>query len=110
MNLIYWFNIIVLFGTFLVSLRLFLLLFEVDSIVYEVLNPPSRMIIKTFLIMLTIGQLHAMEGDQMYEIHLHDLMRDIGMFGLLLFVNIYIIHTRAKENKLKKHNHHEEVH
>lgn len=97
MDLIYWFNIVVLFGTFLMAGILFLLLFEVDSIVYTSLSQPSRLILKAFLIMLCIGQLHAMEGDKMYEVNLHDLMRDIGMFGVLLFTNIYIKHVRSRD-------------
>lgn len=98
MNLIYWFNILVLFGTFLMAGRLFLLLFEVDSIAYT-LSVKTRLILKAFIIMLCIGQLHAMEGDKMYEINLHDLMRDIGMFGFLLFVNLYIVRTRLSKKK-----------
>ena len=88
--MIYWFNIVVLLGTFIMSLALFFLLFQSDSIVYT-LATYQRWALKAFVIMLCIGQLHAMEGDKMYEINIHDLMRDLGMFGFIGFVHFHLL-------------------
>lgn len=96
--MVYWLNVVVLFGSFLMSVLLFLSLFEYDSIVYT-LSKTTRVILKAFLIMLCIGQLHAIESDNYNEIDLHDLLRDLGQFGLIFFVHYYIIKRRKhKQN------------
>lgn len=92
--MIYWFNLVVLFGTFVMALALFLLLFQTDSVAYS-LPDIQRWILKAFIIMLCIGQLHAMEGDKMYEINVHDLMRDLGSFGLITFVHLYLLKRKS---------------
>ncbi len=91
--MIYYINIAVLFGSFIMSILLFLALFESDSVAYT-LPKIYRLTLKAFLIMLCIGQLHAIEGDTYNEIGLHDLIKDIGQFGLILFVHLFIIKRR----------------
>ncbi len=97
MNLIYWFNIVVLFGSFVMSVLLFFELFANDSLAYTLQAVP-RAILKGFIILLCIGQLHAMEGDKMNEINLHDVLRDVGQFGLIFFTHLYIKRRRRKSN------------
>ena len=96
--MVYWFNVVVLFGSFIMALLLFLSLFESDSVVYT-LSKTTRIILKGVLIMLCVGQLHAIESDNYNEIGLNDLFRDIGQFGLIFFVHYYIIKRRKhKQN------------
>lgn len=90
---IYYFNIVVLFGSFIMSVLLFFALFAEDSLAYT-LPIYGQYILKTFILMLCIGQLHAMEGDQINEINLHDLLRDVGQFGLIFFTHLYLIRRR----------------
>lgn len=96
--MIYWFNIIVLFGSFIMSVMLFLSLFESESVAYT-LPKVGRSILKGFLIMLCIGQLHAIDADTIQETNLHDLFRDLGQFGLIFFVHYYLIIKRSKNEK-----------
>lgn len=91
--MIYWFNLIVLFGTFIMSLSLFFVLFQSNSIAYK-LPAAKKWALKAFVIMLCLGQLHAMEGDKMDEINIHDLMRDMGMFGFLGFVHFHLLNWK----------------
>ena len=100
MNLIYWLNVVVLFGAFIMSILLFLELFAVDSLAYTLGTVP-RGILKFVLIMLCVGQLHAIDGDGMAEIRLHDFLRDFGQFGLLFFTHLYIIRRRQKQEQTK---------
>lgn len=94
--IIYWFNIVVLLGTFLMAFVLFMTLFQVDSVAYT-LTPFNRLLLKAFIIMLCVGQLHAMEGDKMNEVNLHDLMRDLGVFGLVTYVHVYLVLRKGKK-------------
>jgi len=96
--MVYFFNVVVLFGSFIMSILLFLALFESDSVAYTLPKIP-RLILKAFLIMLCIGQLHAIEGDTYNEIGLHDLFKDLGQFGLIFFVHLFI-YRRHKKRKL----------
>ena len=92
--IIYYFNIVVLFGSFVMAVLLFLALFAQDSLAYT-LPLWAQYLLKAFIISLCIGQLHAMEGDKMEEINVHDLMRDIGQFGLIFFTNLYLKRRRS---------------
>jgi uncharacterized membrane protein len=98
MNLIYWFNIVALLGAFVMSVMLFFELFALDSLAYTLQTVP-RSILKLFIVMLCVGQLHALEGDNIKEIDLHDLLRDIGQFGLIFFTHLYIRRRRQKQTK-----------
>ncbi len=95
--LIYYFNIVVLFGSFVMAVLLFFALFADDSLAYT-LPVWAQYVLKAVIISLCIGQLHAMEGDKMNEISLHDLMRDIGQFGLIFFTHLYLNRRRKKRN------------
>ena len=98
MNLFYWLNVVVLFGAFIMSILLFLELFAVDSLAYTLGTVP-RNILKLVLIMLCVGQLHAIDGDAMEKIKLHHFLRDFGQFGLLFFTHLYLMRRRqARKN------------
>jgi len=83
--MIYYLNEFVLFGVFIVSMLLFLKLFENDSIAY-VMNSTPRYVLKISLIMICISQLHTMVSDHVGDIHYHDLLKDIGLFAFLGFI------------------------
>ena len=87
--MIYYLNIAVLFASFIASLMLIYRLFALDSVAYVLLRW-QRVILKTGLIMFCIGHLHAIDGDNFKEIQMHDLLRDIGMFVLIVFVQVYM--------------------
>ena len=46
--------------------------------------------------MLSIGQLHAIDGDSIKSIMYHDLIKDIGLLGFLFFTN-YFLKTHKHE-------------
>ena len=96
MILIYWLNIFVLFGSFITAIFLFFQLFALDSLAYK-LGTFTRGVFKIVLIIVCVGQLHAIEGDAIEEIHLHTFLRDFGQFGFLVFANLYLFFNRGKQ-------------
>ena len=92
--ILYYLNIVVLFGVFGMSILLFFTLFEKDSIAYE-LKKWARLVLKASVIMMCIGQLHSIDGDSVKEITYHDFIKDLGLFGFLFFTHYYIIKTKS---------------
>jgi hypothetical protein len=93
--MIYYLNIAVLLTSFFASLLLIIKLFAHDSVAYVLLKW-QRLTLKAALIMFCIGQLHAIDGDSFDEVQMHDLFRDIGMLGLVVFVHIYMHRSKYK--------------
>jgi hypothetical protein len=93
--IVYYLNIVILFANFFASLALIFRLFAKDSVVY-VLNTWQRSTLKAVLIMFCICHLHSIDGDNFHEIQLHDLLKDVGMLGLVIFVHVYMHRRKFK--------------
>ena len=93
--IVYYLNIAILVANFFASLALIFRLFAKDSVAY-VLSSWQRVTLRTVLIMFCIGHLHSIDGDSFYEIQLHDLFKDVGMLGLVIFVHVYMHRRKFK--------------
>lgn len=93
--MIYYLNIAVLLASFVAGIRLVIRLFAYDSVAY-VLKRWQRVALRVGLIMFCMGQLHAIDGDNFAETRLHDLLRDIGMLTLVIFVQVYMHRRKYK--------------